>query len=186
MSVHSLNSGTDNEKTDLHKSTVTTSTGGPQPNEKHHGRVLALDQVDVAAELDSEKPLDPAEALRLRCVHIASSSVPKIQCVLYVYRRKIDWHLMPLMCSELPISSYPYTRQPTQSLPSLVPVCPASSASHAARTSAIVTRIKPSLTAPLHYRQDDIRRQDDPRTECRSGYNVRTFSLTIFYASWNF
>jgi MFS family permease len=60
----------DSEKKDLQMS--------PHLTEKHHDRVLALDQVDVAAELDSEKPLDPAEALRLR--------------------RKIDWHLMPLMC----------------------------------------------------------------------------------------
>ncbi|KJA27018.1 hypothetical protein HYPSUDRAFT_35538 [Hypholoma sublateritium FD-334 SS-4] len=40
--------------------------------------VFNVEEVDVAARLDSEQPLDPKVAERLR--------------------RKIDWHLMPLMC----------------------------------------------------------------------------------------
>lgn len=74
MSVHSVNSASDNEKKDLQMSTITASSGGPHLNEKHHDRVLALEQVDIAAELDSEKPLDPAEALRLRCVPSVSNT----------------------------------------------------------------------------------------------------------------
>ncbi|KIM48751.1 hypothetical protein M413DRAFT_437931 [Hebeloma cylindrosporum] len=43
-----------------------------------HGHIATLHEVDVAAGLDSEKPLDPKAAALLR--------------------KKIDWHLMPLMC----------------------------------------------------------------------------------------
>ncbi|KAJ3517410.1 hypothetical protein NLJ89_g522 [Agrocybe chaxingu] len=52
-------------------------------SEKHspehaHTAIAKLRDVDVAAALDSDKPLDPEVAARLR--------------------KKIDWHLMPLMC----------------------------------------------------------------------------------------
>lgn len=42
------------------------------------GRIVKLEDVDVAAALDSDKPLEPEVAAKLR--------------------RKIDYHLMPLMC----------------------------------------------------------------------------------------
>jgi len=36
----------------------------------HPARIVKLQDVDVAAELDSDKPLDPEVAARLRCAYI--------------------------------------------------------------------------------------------------------------------
>ncbi|PPQ71813.1 hypothetical protein CVT24_006203 [Panaeolus cyanescens] len=54
---------------------------GSERSEKRslpHNRLVEREQLDVAAELDSDAPLDPVLAETIR--------------------RKIDWHLMPLMC----------------------------------------------------------------------------------------
>lgn len=36
----------------------------------HHGRTVNIREVDVAAGLDSDKPLDPEVATRIRYVHL--------------------------------------------------------------------------------------------------------------------
>lgn len=66
------------------KDTVLSSSGSSIEKHGDHDLVAAYD-VDVAAQLTSGKDVvvDPAEAARVR--------------------RKIDWHLMPLMCSAFPI-----------------------------------------------------------------------------------
>lgn len=60
---------------------MVSSTGSDISKElevARHVHTVNIREVDVAASLDSDKPLDPMVAARIR--------------------RKIDWHLMPLMC----------------------------------------------------------------------------------------
>ena len=73
---------------------------GAQPE-----HTVNIRDVDVAAGLDSDKPLDPNIATRIRYVY------PKIRRGLRwalgndrwtPCRRKIDWHIMPFMCSTQP------------------------------------------------------------------------------------
>ena len=62
-----------------------------------HGRVAKIQDVDVAAVFDSDKPLQPEIAANLRSVltTFMNSKDPILS------RRKIDYYLMPLMCREL-------------------------------------------------------------------------------------
>ena len=59
---------------------------------------VTVKEVDTAAELASGEQgvLDPEEALRVRFVARFSSS----DIILYLCRRKIDKHILPLMCSK--------------------------------------------------------------------------------------
>ncbi len=56
--------------------------------------------VDIAARLTAGKEISftPEEAARLRCV--LSSHFGLANSQLFSCRRKIDWHIMPLMCSK--------------------------------------------------------------------------------------
>ncbi|KAF9484670.1 MFS general substrate transporter [Pholiota conissans] len=62
----------------MDSSSVETTSEKKSSDTQQHTNVVNLQEIDIAAELDSDKPLDPEVAARLR--------------------RKIDWHLMPLMC----------------------------------------------------------------------------------------
>jgi hypothetical protein len=69
-----------------------------QLDDKHVSpHVAELDEVDVAAKLAAaaDGSLDSATALRLRLV----GSTPVLKGLTHSHRRKIDLHLMPLMCS---------------------------------------------------------------------------------------
>ena len=66
-------------------------------------------EVDVAAHIVAGKNISftPEEALRVRCVAVfllavtaAHNSARRLTAILRDARRKIDMHLMPLMCSE--------------------------------------------------------------------------------------
>ena len=61
------------------------------------GRVAKIEDVDVAAVFDSDKPLQPEIAAKLRSVVTTFMSSK----YLMLCRRKIDYYLMPLMCREL-------------------------------------------------------------------------------------
>lgn len=62
------------------------------------GRVAKIEDVDVAAVLDSDTPLEPEVAAKLRSVLTILMNLNiswTAKC-----RRKIDFYLMPLMCRE--------------------------------------------------------------------------------------
>ena len=69
-----------------------------EKTDKGPGHIATLHEVDVAAGLDSDKPLDPAAAALLRWVHWTLVNQGLVDQCLSL-RKKIDWHLMPLMCS---------------------------------------------------------------------------------------
>ena len=66
--------------------------------------LASVTEVDTAAEFtagETEKELDPVEALRIRCV-AADYLVQNSAFLPFPPRRKIDIHILPLMCSESP------------------------------------------------------------------------------------
>lgn len=65
-----------------------------------HVHILSIADVDVAAGLDSDKPLEGEVALRLRYVQNVVFSTRGCFDSSLLSRRKIDLHLMPLMCSQ--------------------------------------------------------------------------------------
>lgn len=71
------------------------------PNEKEDDNVaFTTRQVDTAAELAAgdQEELDPVAALRVRCVPTPTFEWICMTDLLHGYRRKIDLHIMPLMC----------------------------------------------------------------------------------------
>ena len=62
---------------------------------------VTVKEVDTAAELASGEQgvLDPEEALRVRFV-ARFQALTESDIILYLCRRKIDKHILPLMCSK--------------------------------------------------------------------------------------
>lgn len=69
-------------------------------DEKHAGIAVSTREVDTGAQLVAglTSTLDPAEALRVRCVMKITYTLTWFKRPWF--RRKIDRHIMPLMCSE--------------------------------------------------------------------------------------
>jgi len=80
---------------------MSTAIGDTASEKSTHrsGRIAKLEDVDVAAVLDSDTPLDPEVAAKLRSVvtTLMNSNISYTTGC----RRKIDFYLMPLMCREL-------------------------------------------------------------------------------------
>ena len=77
-----------------------SSTCDSEKKDAHHdnGSVFRAEDVDAVAHLAAgvdDEPLDPKEAVRLRCEGAERS----FHGLTLMQRRKIDWHILPLMCS---------------------------------------------------------------------------------------
>jgi hypothetical protein len=80
------------------------SSASDTVEKRDHPTVHKYD-VDVGAQLiASDTVLTQQEAARLRCV--VSSSVPPKHPIYSPHRAKIDWHIMPFMCSKSEFSNY--------------------------------------------------------------------------------
>lgn len=77
-------------------------SGEKDINEKHHHAALEVsaNEVDTGASLvyGEHGALDPSEALRIRCEVMAQALIVW-RLLKSCGRRKIDYHILPLMCS---------------------------------------------------------------------------------------
>lgn len=79
-----------------------SSNGISEKQSTRREHILNAQEVDVAAALDLDESLNPDVAARIRYVRPNYDIASMIDDRDVPRRRKIDWHLMPLMCSTQP------------------------------------------------------------------------------------